>query len=197
MKMKLAFAGFAGSIFTALVIGSAASAATCTINSVSFTLVASSAATCVAGNDLGNNGIVANDLAFFGLTGWGIGDSTDASAGDGSVTFGTDVPIVNASSGLWSVASYNGYNPLMIVLKSGPQFAAFLLTEAISGLSGRWNISEQKCNRNGCRDTPKALSHASVYYNGAPAPVPLPTAGLLLLGALGGLAALRRKRRSA
>ncbi len=40
----------------------------------------------------------------------------------------------------------------------------------------------------------KDISHISLYVS-TPAAVPVPAAGLLLLGALGGLAALRRRRR--
>lgn len=40
-------------------------------------------------------------------------------------------------------------------------------------------------------------AHFSVAFEAAPAPVPLPAGGLLLLSALGGIAVLRRRRKSA
>lgn len=178
-----------------MALASVSQAATCNINGVTFSLDLAVAATCAAGNDLGDGGIVKDDLSMFGLTGWGNGDSTDSSAGDGSVMFAS-APVVKATGGIWSLQSYEGYNPLMIVLKSGTQYGAFLITEMFSGLSGTWAITQEQCNRKGCKTTGKALSHASVYYNGEPSAVPLPAAGFLLLGALGGLAALRRKRKA-
>lgn len=195
--MKLGKFGIVSATAGALMaLASASSAATCSIDGVTFTLDLSSTSTCVAGNDLGDKGIVANDLSMFGLTGWGNGDSTDSGAGDGSVLFAS-APIVDATSGNWSLQSYGGYNPLMIILKSGPQYGAFLITELFSGLSGTWSITQEQCNnRNRCQTTGKELSHASVYYNGEPSTVPLPAAGFLLLGGLGGLAALRRKRKA-
>lgn len=189
--MKISTIGTISAAVGALMaLSTASQAATCSINGVSFSLDISAGTTCVAGNDLGANGIVVNDMSFFNLTGWGLGDSTDAEGGDGSVMFAS-APVVNSTGGSWSIDSYNGYSPLMIVLKSGPQYGAFMLTELVSGLSGTWSIITDK-NRRG-----KALSHASVYYNGEPSPVPIPAAGLLLVGALGGLAALRRGRKKA
>lgn len=41
------------------------------------------------------------------------------------------------------------------------------------------------------------ISHISFYDSVGPAPIPLPAAGLMLLGALGGLAAVRRRRKAA
>jgi hypothetical protein len=43
--------------------------------------------------------------------------------------------------------------------------------------------------------TSQGVSHISVYTVGV-APVPLPAAGFLMIGALGGLAAIRRRRRA-
>lgn len=194
--MKLSkFGILSASLGALMALASASQAATCSIDGVTFSLNIAVDSTCVAGNDLGANGIVANDLSMFGLTGWGIGDSTDASAGDGSVIFAS-APAVSTTGGTWSLQSYSGYDPLMIVLKSGTQYGAFLISELISGLSGTWGITQEQCNKKGCRETGKDLSHASVYYNGEPSQVPLPAAGFLLIGALGGLAALRRKRKA-
>ena len=48
-----------------------------------------------------------------------------------------------------------------------------------------------------CKNFPKSVSHISVYADLTPAPVPLPAAGLLLLGGLGTLGAARRRRKTA
>jgi hypothetical protein len=150
----------------------------------------------MAGNDLSRNGIEAKDLEFFDMTGWSVGDSTESAVGDGVASF-LSAPGGGATSGSWSLASFGGYGPLMIVLKSGHQFGAFLLQEAMNSLSGTWSIERDRCNANGCTKVGKVLSHASVYYTDQPAPVPLPAAGLMLLGGLAGLAALRRNRKAA
>ena len=196
--MKLKILGIAAATVTALMaFTSSSQAATCSIDGMSFTLNIAVNTSCMAGNDLGNNGIESTGSEFFSLAGWKVGDSTDAGAGDGSVLFGT-APAVNATSGTWSLASYSGFSSVMIVLKTSTYYGAFLLDEALSGLSGTWSISEYGCTKKGvCSTKGKALSHASVYYNGTPSAVPIPAAGILLLGGLGSLAALRRKRKIA
>jgi len=75
----------------------------------------------------------------------------------------------------------------MIVFKVGsanspPGFAAFLLADFINAVSGEWSVTESQ-----------SLSHVSLYANVAP--IPLPAAGFLLIGALGGLGLMRRRRK--
>ena len=191
MNFRTKIAAVVGAMFLA----TSANAATCVVNSVSFTLDAAAGAQCMGGNDLGRHGIADNDLNFFGLTNWVVGVSTDLSAGDGSIEAnGTGF---SSSSGTWSITSAPSMSPLMIVLKSGHQFGAFLLNDMVSALSGTWNITRERCNDRGCTTLPKILSHASVYYSPVPSAVPVPAAGLMLLAGLGGLAALRRKRAAA
>lgn len=192
MSLKLRIAAIVG----AMCLATSASAATCSINNVHFTLDGASGAQCMAGNNLNSHGIVAEDLEFFALTGWLVGDSTVSGVGDGVAQFG-DAPVKNTTSGTWSLASFTGTGSLMIVLKAGSQYGAFLLSQASESLSGTWGITREFCSlKNVCSTIGKPLSHASVYYN-TPAAVPVPAAGLMLLGGLGGLAALRRKRKAA
>ena len=192
MSFKLSMA----SIVAAVCLATSASAATCSVNSVHFTLDGATGAQCMAGDDLSPHGIVAQNLNFFDLTDWVVGDSTVDGVGDGFVNF-LNAPKTSATSGSWSLASFTSMGSLMIVLKSGHQFGAFLLAEATDSLSGTWNITRDRCNARGiCTTIGKQLTHASVYYN-VPAPVPVPAAGLMLLCGLGGLVALRRKRKTA
>lgn len=183
----------------AFVAAGTAQAATCTQGAISYTLTVADSAACFSGNDLGANGIDKKDLSIFGYSDWVLGNSTDA-PGDGTVSF-LNAPAEDVGSGTWSISGYGNYSSLMIVLKSATTFAAFQISDV---LSGSWSIVEEKSNKKGTFFTPKDLSHASLYYSpslevATPAPVPLPAAAPLLIagiGALGGLAAARRRRRA-
>jgi hypothetical protein len=121
---------------------------------------------------------------FFGIDNWLLGDkSGDENSGNEVVSFGTEFA-EGSSSGTWDILNPDRYSSIMLVLKAGNTFGAFLLDSAAI-LSGDWSTS-------------RGLSHASVYYGGepTPAPVPLPASALLLLGGVGGLAALRRRRKA-
>lgn len=97
----------------------------------------------------------------------------------------------DALSGTWSVDSWAGIGKAMLVLKGGNGFAAYLL-DLTAGLTGGWSTQALTVGRN---NNQPALSHVSLYTT--PAPIPLPAAGFLMLGALGGLGLLARRRRAA
>lgn len=192
MSFKLGLASVVG----ALCLATSVSAATCSVGAVHFTLAGATGAQCMAGNDLGGQGIVAKDREFFGLTDWALADTTVGGTGDGVVEFLT-APVTGTTSGTWSLTGYKVGGSLMIVLQAFHQYGAFLLADVAGSLAGEWSASFDRCNARGiCTSVPKMLSHASVYYK-EPAPVPVPAAGLMLLGGLAGLAMVRRKRKAA
>lgn len=163
-----------------------------------FSLTTSTASACLrygTGNINGNtnagnlNGLDPllnpNDPLYLG-SGYALIDKSDVGGSRIALTG------LGGGSGSWSFAlptAPTGFSwaNLVFALKSGvgqlsPTWAAFSLPAGVTG--GTWAISRQ------------GLSHANLYGQLAdvPAPVPLPAAGLLLAGGLGGLAALRRRK---
>lgn len=140
-----------------------------------YTLSDATAAACFTGNDTNQ---IDSAFSLFGMTGWILAQKNDSSTGDQKITF-TDAPVNGTKSGDWEISGHA--DKTVITLKAGNGFGAFLLDQP--GLSGLWS-------------TGKDLSHASIYYIGTPSEVPLPAAGLLLLGGLGGLGLAGRRRRA-
>jgi hypothetical protein len=133
---------------------------------------------------LNDTNTIDSSFSLFGKTGWVLSDKNNSSDGNGLIEFLT-APINGSESGDWAIDTLAGLTHVVITLKAGGGFGAFLLDLTVENpLAGTWAST-------------KGLSHASIYYNGTPAPIPLPAAGFLMLGALGGLAALRRSRRAA
>lgn len=172
-----------------------AQAATCTQlgnnpkQNVTYTLTQGSpdavkAVSCYDGND--TNTIDAA-FSFGGQTGWTLADKTD---NDGEYVDGGFATFSGSPDFSWSVLNPLGYEYVMVTLKQASSFAAFLLDPA-TALSGVWMTK-------GPGDDVGALSHASVYFAGdpAPAPVPLPAGAALLPAGLAALAVLRRRRKA-
>ncbi|WP_103174544.1 VPLPA-CTERM sorting domain-containing protein [Paracoccus sp. SY] len=171
------------------VAGGAASAATCTGSfggdqtttfTVNQTVPAGSSVSAVCVDESNDSEGAVSGL--FGIDNWILGDkSGDEDDGDGAVFFTTEFS-EGTTSGLWEISNPDNFSPVMFVLKAGNTFGAFLLDSA-ELMAGDWL-------------TDRDLSHASVYYadEPTPAPIPLPASALLLLGGVGGLAALRRRR---
>jgi hypothetical protein len=169
MKMKAILAG----CVLALGLGTMGQAATCTVGEVTYEAT--------QGNPdavLSTDCRAGNDKNILNLEGWILGDATDG-GGNGNL----DLSIIDQN---WSILNPNGYTSVMLVLKQSSSFGGFILdsTEALAGLWGTLGPGRSVND----------YSHISAWYKGPATVVPLPAAGFLLLGALGGLVALRRKK---
>lgn len=176
LRKATVFAAFAAA--AALSGGAAHAVSKSCASSTTFSLSDASTAECFSGNDTNQ---IDGDFSMFGMTGWILAHKNDGASGDQKITF-TDAPTNGVKSGDWAISGHG--DKTVITLKAGKGFGAFLLDQP--GLSGLWSAG-------------KDLSHASIYYMGdttPTSPVPLPAAGLLLLGGLGALGLAGRRRRA-
>lgn len=165
----LAVAGWAGTV--------QAASMNCT-SATAYELGNASAAECFSGND--TNQIDAS-FEMFGMDGWVLSEKNDSASGDSTITFST-APVNGSESGDWEIDSLAGKSNIVITLKAGNGFGAFLLDQtAAEPLVGAWS-------------TGKDLSHASIYYNVNP--VPLPAAAWLFGSALFGLVGIGRRKKA-
>jgi hypothetical protein len=148
-------------------------------SATSYTLTDALDAECFSGNDTNT---IDSSFSVFGMTGWVLADKNDDStSGDQAIVFTDAVGnVVNGTqSGNWAISSIADASKVMVNLKAGSNWASFL----VDTTAGTWTSS-------------RGLSHASIYYiDGMPA-VPLPAAGWMLLAGVGGLVAVRRRRKA-
>lgn len=158
----------------AFTVNAQAGLQTCTAgtggSSATFGLDAATGAQCAEGNDTNS---IDSTFELFGQTGWILSDKNENSNGDGTIEFAA-LPTNGNKSGAWEIDTLAGLTDIVITLKAGNGFGAFLLDLTVSTpLAGTWSSS-------------KDLSHASIYYRGEPTEVPEPSALVLLgLGFLG------------
>lgn len=152
----------------------------------------------IGGNDsdktVGNGVTNVNTVngGLFGFTNWTLNSRYEDTGTYSTVGLLTGTGAAK-KSGTWSVSSWKGIGAAMLVVKGGNGFASYLL-DLTAGLSGGWSMAAVLNNGGKIPD----MSHISLYtVPGAPAAVPVPAAGLLLVGALGGLAAVRSRKRKA
>jgi hypothetical protein len=139
------------------------------------------------GNSTGGNSLISAAGWTSGAEVQGSDPSGSSGEGDGRLTLNIGDNANNPN--VWEILNPFGYSMLGLSIKHGNGFAFYVL-DAGEALSGDWFTYDNGTAGN-------AFSHINAWYKGAPSAVPLPAAGLLLLGAFGGLVSLRRRNRKA
>lgn len=208
--MRMQLKGFAATLALAMTLGfgahgvNAATLVSCNTNVGDVTTDVSPTSSCfgIEGLSDGDAAKLAdlNALNINGTTGgWtslGKFENTGSNA-----NYSLDDSVVDNLQGKWEIfnAATSVYGEFMMVFKSGQDantdpaaFVGYILSAA----SGDWlsPLLVQSGNNAGDRRT---LSNVELFARGDPSVIPLPAAGWLLLGGLGGLAALRRRRKAA
>lgn len=130
-----------------------------------------------------NSHTFGTDTGLFNLTNWSFLAKYENPDG-GAETNGLTV-----SGNTWSFAGSLFYEAVAIILKQGNTFSAYLFDGGLAS-TGTWSTP-------GFGQGAGGLSHMSIYTSGNPtSPIPLPAAGWLMLAGLGGLVAVRRRRKS-
>ncbi|MFV8572441.1 PEP-CTERM sorting domain-containing protein [Marinobacter sp. SBS5] len=147
-------------------------------SATSYSLSNATQSACFTGNDSNQ---IDKDFSLFGMDGWMLAHKNDGPDGDGLISF-TSAPDNGAKSGNWAIDTLAGLDNIVITLKAGNGFGAFLLDLTVGDpLSGTWSSG-------------KGLSHASIYYKGEPT-IKVPEPSILALMGLGllGVGIARRR----
>ena len=207
--------GFLSAIFgiaigTTVVPTSADAATVCSLGTPDVTDFVTGTASCEFWlGDTNDDNSVVNNAAFFTFADWSLKvrdnnvngvDEGDNSALQLSFSGGPNATPLNpgpGGTGEWSFNPQTG-SQYMLVFKAGnknntsPASLVGYLLNASSGTFAAPNFDE----KNDGSFEARAISHISLYERTVAA-VPIPAAGLMLIGALSGLFAVRRRRKLA
>lgn len=205
MGNSLKIMAMAASSVIALAAG--ASAATCRIDAVTLTEVDSAAfgpvnSTNCFGAESGNlnptevlAGLTNDDFGF-GSYSWSyLGKDDGGSTGSVQADVGS-------TTGSWSADFGSGFTASVfsVLLKAGNAYSVFLFDITPStGSAFAGTFDTQLAGLVNGGGTGQDLSHlevAGVFTGAPPSPIPLPAAGWMLLAGIGGIAALKRRRKA-